>query len=510
MATRLVQTIDTSLFSPSSPDPAGIVYINTSNQLLISDSEVEETSIFAGANLYQSTLDGTLVNSGNTLGFSDEPTGLAYDSLTGTLFVSDDKTRRVYRVASGSDGVFGTSDDTLLGSFNTRAFGNNDPEDVTFASDLGNLFLAGGKDNRIYEVSTNGTLISSFDTASIGLNDPEGVVYNSDSGHLFVVGQPADILFEVTTDGKLVQKIDISDANGIKPAGIAYAPSSDNFLDRSLYIVDRGIDESVDPNENDGKIYEFVLGETIFATVRDNVTLNGLSFNDEDVVAYNPRTGNWSQYFDGSDVGLGNEDIDAVHINDDGSILFSLNSDTFLSGIGSVDDSDILRFVPTTTGTDTAGNFEFYFDGSDVGLNVNAEDIDAIALTSDGQIVVSTNGSYDLSGFSGNDEDLIAFSPTSLGSFTSGSWSLYLDGSDIGLDDTSDEDLKGVSIKDDGELVLSTLGSFNVTNLSGDGSDLFSFVPGTIGGNSNGTFSLFSDGEANGFGTQVIDDFTVV
>ena len=58
-------------------------------------------------------------------------------------------------------------------------------------------------------------------------------------------------------------------------------------------------------------------------------------------------------YFDGSDVGLsgsGSLDIDAFHFMDDGSILLSIAGLGTLPDVGSVDDSDIVRFVPTALG----------------------------------------------------------------------------------------------------------------------------------------------------------------
>jgi hypothetical protein len=46
-----------------------------------------------------------------------------------------------------------------------------------------------------------------------------------------------------------------------------------------------------------------------------------------------------------------------------------------------VDDSDIVCFVPSSLGATTAGAFVFHFDGSDVGLTTDDEDVDAIALS---------------------------------------------------------------------------------------------------------------------------------
>ncbi|MGD1921401.1 MAG: hypothetical protein ACFCAD_22435, partial [Pleurocapsa sp.] len=61
---RLIQVVNTSEFSSSSPDPAGIVFLAGSNALLISDSEVNETPIFEGNNLFEIGLNGNVINTG--------------------------------------------------------------------------------------------------------------------------------------------------------------------------------------------------------------------------------------------------------------------------------------------------------------------------------------------------------------------------------------------------------------------------------------------------------------
>lgn len=47
----LERTTDTSLYSPPSPDPAGLTYLPSSDTLLIGDSEVEERSSGPSAGL---------------------------------------------------------------------------------------------------------------------------------------------------------------------------------------------------------------------------------------------------------------------------------------------------------------------------------------------------------------------------------------------------------------------------------------------------------------------------
>ncbi len=513
MPLRLIQTINTFLFPFSSPDASGIVFLDDSNRLLISDSEVEETPLFAGVNLNTVDFDGNVVNSGSTLTFSAEPTGLSYDLANETLFVSDDATRKIYQVTAGEDGFFGTSDDSLINQFLTRTFNSDDPEDVAFHPALKTLFIADGSSNQIYEVDTKGNLINSFSTAIFGLSDPEGIGVHPESGNLFIVGEPTQELFEVSVKGDLVQVIDIGLVKPVQPAGVTIAPTSNDPSNKSFYIADRGIDESINLNQSDGKVYEFAIDKTIFATVRDSIELDGQRFEDEDIIAYSASTGTWSQYIDGSDLGLADNDIDGVHVNDDGSVLLSLNQDGYVGGIGLVDDADILRFIPTATGDRTEGTFEKYFDGSDVGLNANSEDIDAVSIAPNGDILLSTNGAYEIKGLTGKDEDILAFSPWSLGEHTRGSFSMYVNGSDFQLDNGRNEDIKGISVLDNGRLVVSTLGDFKTIGLSGNGGDLFYLEPGSLNENSNNESKIeskiFSDSSANGFENEVLADFSI-
>jgi len=265
----LIQIIDTSLFPKPSPDPAGITYLgNPPGRFLISDSEVNEMSIYRNKNLFEITPDGNIQNpndNANTLAFSSEPTGVAYNSANGHVFFSDDNQTEIFEVDAGPDGTFGTADDILVTQIDTLRFGSGDPEGVTLA--FGELYIADGVNREVYKLNPgpNGVfdgvddIVSSFDTNGFGLTDPEGIAYDSDNNALYMVGGPTDFVAHVTLDGTLIRTIDISAANALMPAGLAYAPSSQNPGQMNLYIVDRGVDNGVNPNENDGKVYEFAI-----------------------------------------------------------------------------------------------------------------------------------------------------------------------------------------------------------------------------------------------------------
>ena len=79
---------------------------------------------------------------------------------------------------------------------------------------------------------------------------------------------------------------------------------------------------------------------------------------------------------------------------------------------------------------------------------------DAFAVLPDGRLLISTLGNVSVSGASGADEDLLAFTPTALGATTSGAWAMYFDGSDVGLSSTSNEDVNGVWVDGGGRFFL--------------------------------------------------------
>ncbi|MBN2117385.1 MAG: S8 family serine peptidase [Anaerolineales bacterium] len=242
----------------------------------------------------------------------------------------------------------------------------------------------------------------------------------------------------------------------------------------------------------------------VYVSSTTNGTAGGVAFNDEDILAYNTGTGTWSMYFDGSDVGI-TGDVNAFALMSDGSILLSLDAATTVSGLGTVDDSDIIRFTPTSLGSTTAGAFSLYFDGSSVGLTTTSEDIDAIDFAPDGRLLVSTTGSFSVSGASGGDEDLIALNASGSG------WTLYFDGSDVGLNSSSSEDVNGLWVDPaSNQLYLSTLGTFSVSGASGDGSDIFICTPGSLGSTTSCTFSAYWDGSANGFSGEITDGIQIV
>ncbi|WP_143087179.1 hypothetical protein [Geodermatophilus ruber] len=275
LAATLVAQHSTSGWGRPSPDPSGITYDPRTNQLLISDGEVEETPLYAGTNLFVSSLTGQQAADfpgGTSLPWSREPTGAGFRPATGNLYVSDDDADRIFEVVPGADGRYGTPDDGVT-SFSTRPLGG-DAEDVTIDMDVasnGHLLVIDGvaKDVFDYGPGANGRFdgvppagddtVVAFDVARYGARDPEGIEFHPERGTILVLDGPSRTVYELDRQGGLLNTISIAAANPRKAAGITLAPASNGSGGQNLYIVDRGVDNDTNPSENDGRFYELAV-----------------------------------------------------------------------------------------------------------------------------------------------------------------------------------------------------------------------------------------------------------
>jgi len=238
-------------------------------------------------------------------------------------------------------------------------------------------------------------------------------------------------------------------------------------------------------------------------------TVPGLgNVRDEDIVTYDAGTDTWAWYLDGSDVGIGGTDINALSVLADGSVLVSFNSGSFsVPGLiggpsgTTVEDSDLLLYTPTTTGSNSSGSWTFYLDGSDCALTTNGEDIDGVCYLDDGTLLLSTLGTARGGGPTSRDEDVMWFTPTSLGSASGGSWETFFDGSDVGFSNSGGEDLGAISLDFDGTLLFSTVGTYSASGASGDDEDVSRFT-GTFGSATSGIAELLFDMSVLGISTS--------
>jgi len=254
---------------------------------------------------------------------------------------------------------------------------------------------------------------------------------------------------------------------------------------------------------------ECVRGESgsLWMVFSDSTTVPGVgTVENEDVVSYDLANGTWSLVFDGSDVGLTNLAIDALAVVPPNNLLLSFTVEATLPGMTGgpngtlLDDSDVVLFIPTLLGSTTAGVFLFAFDGSDLGLTTDEEDVDALSLSPDGRLVLSTVGPYSTTGVAGDDTDLLLFSPSTLGAATAGSFALLLNGADVGLT-PGIEGVDGASLTSHDTFLLSTVAAFSVPGVNGADEDVLEFTPATLGATTSGFYTLFLDLSALGIST---------
>ena len=217
----------------------------------------------------------------------------------------------------------------------------------------------------------------------------------------------------------------------------------------------------------------------------------GVAFAPADILKFDPSAG-WSMLFDGSDVGI-TKNVSAFELQPDGSILLALGAPQSVPGVGNVAAHDVLRFVPSATGNNTAGTLQMWVDGSNVGLTTSAERIDGLGLTADGRIAISTFGAVAVAGPGGAtlkaaNEDALAFNRANA------TWSTYFDSTNVpGM---AAENVNALWVNPTtGEVYVALAAAFNLGGVAGDAKDIVKLTPS--GGSY--TASLYWDGSAAGF-----------
>ncbi len=268
----LEQTIDTSLYVPSSPDPSGIAYVPAQDRLLISDSEVNEMPIFAGFNLFTGTRTGPGVGSGDVTSYSGEPADLGIDTANGRLFIADDDANRVFIVSVGPDNVYGTADDTRS-NFRTVPLGSDDPEGVAYDPATGHLFFSDGFGVEIYDVNpVNGVFGDGNDIVTQLRSRPVRSRRLRGPGDRSGPQQPA-LRGSLNARQHLRGRKEWRPAPHLEHGGAPDQPRGSGGRDDGSYvrpnrqsrqpmnywIVDRHLDNGNHPDENDGLLYEMHL-----------------------------------------------------------------------------------------------------------------------------------------------------------------------------------------------------------------------------------------------------------
>ena len=199
--------------------------------------------------------------------------------------------------------------------------------------------------------------------------------------------------------------------------------------------------------------------DNLFISTEASAKLGGLSFEDGDVVEYNPTTHAASVFFDEGLFSNG-EDVDAFHLLGNGNYLLSTTGSATLGGL-SFEDGDIIEYNPTLNTS------SLFFDE---GLFSHDEDIDAMFLQSNGNLVLSTSSSAQLGGLGFTDGDLVEYNPATKVS------SLFFDED---LFSSSCDDIDALHVLSNGNLILSTKDSATLGGLAFEDGDLAEYNPYT-------------------------------
>jgi hypothetical protein len=173
---------------------------------------------------------------------------------------------------------------------------------------------------------------------------------------------------------------------------------------------------------------------------------------------------------------------------------FSLLDPQTIGGVAA-DDEDILRVDGST--------WSLFFDGSDVGTS--AVDLSAFSFLDSDSILMSFSTAVTLNGITVAPQDVVRFDATSLGNTTAGTFSMYFDGSDVGLTAAAGY-IDSLDRLSDGRLLISMSNSFSTGTLSANDSDIARFTPATLGNSTSGTWALYFDGSDVGLSARTGED----
>jgi sugar lactone lactonase YvrE len=246
----------------------GLAYNPRAKRLLISDAEVDEMpALWKGKNLFVAKRGGSLTTTGTFKKFTHEPEDLAWDNAHRVLYVTDDDLDSVFRVGRGKDKRLGTRDDVVVTVLHTHRFGSFDPEGLAWLGSKRMLILSDSTNRRVYKIrpgkdlkfGTRDDTVRSFGTHKYGFTTAEDVAVRGK--HLFIVSSRQRFILETTMKGGLIQKIDLTGLGIVSASGITFAPGTDGGRSR-LYLTASGVDNNVNPNENDGRLFELKFVKT--------------------------------------------------------------------------------------------------------------------------------------------------------------------------------------------------------------------------------------------------------
>lgn len=117
--------------------------------------------------------------------------------------------------------------------------------------------------------------------------------------------------------------------------------------------------------------FDLLDNGNILLTTADNARIGSLNFGDDDIVEYDPATGIAMLYFNGSVFSTGSETIDAVAVLPNGNIVLSTQGHARIGAL-SFEEGDLVEYDLS------GGNASLYFDHNTFHHNENIDAVDIL------------------------------------------------------------------------------------------------------------------------------------
>jgi WD40 repeat protein len=393
----------------------GVYYLSFAAPTIIRGVSYDDEDIVAydpPADIWSLYFDGTA----HGLGSLDQLDIDAFDIVGGVLCFSTAGN-------ANPPGVSGLADNADIYSWNGVSFSR--VLDVTKVGVPGTANVDGlsVKDGVYYLSFTTPTIIrgASYDDEDIVAYDPAAdtwSLYFDGTGHGLGASDTLDIdAFDLS--GGILYFSTLGNTNPPSVSGIAddadvYSWNGASFV-RVWHAMAWGVPDTANV---DGLT---VQGGVYYLSFTDPTAIRGVSYDDEDIVAYDPAADTWSMYFDGTAPGLGTSDtldIDAFDVSGD-TLYFSTVGNVNPPGVtGVADNSDVYSW--------NGASFARVLDATAFGVPATAN-VDGLTVKGGVHYLSFAGDITTIRGVSYDDEDIVAYDPAG------DTWSLHFDGTAYGL-----------------------------------------------------------------------------
>jgi hypothetical protein len=287
--------------------------------------------------------------------------------------------------------------------------------------------------------------------------------------------QPANVIFESVVANADWNCSSITPTLSCTYVGASLPATGTNFKDLLLNVTENGIAgqnitntvsvatgpfnfDTVPGNDSDTDITtiqsppaagteKFLL--SVSSTSTTGATIGGLTFENNDLIIYDPVSDTAVSFFDNSALGYSVDDPNAVHLLPNGQVILSANGN---STIGSnnlaFQPNDLVKYDPITNLATT------FFNGDDY-PETTGVNIDAAYVLDNGDIIFSTASDV-ATGIGWSDSDLVRFDGTN--------FSIYLNAEDTDVFGAGAANVDALYIKVDPTDATAVLDKFDLSS----------------------------------------------